>query len=142
MKTDGILGSIWTSGKEGVPPVSLAAQCKAVGLGPRLYHVGNRLRDWTGRTGTVTQIQTVINHNAPHHRVKMSHDNSVFGYSEGAESNFWPASFWQVWEGETLIANQSTRDGAEHYMKPGRVLVAPTTYLNPFPGPGLIPGAE
>ena len=88
METQGILGSIWTSGKEGVPLVSLAARCRAVGLGPRLYHVGDRLRDWAGRTGTVTRIDTVINHTAPHHRVKMSYDGSIFGYSEGAESNF------------------------------------------------------
>ena len=48
-----------------------------------------------------------------------------FGYSEGAEYNFYPAVFWQVWEGRTLVANQQTRAGAEHYMKPGRELIGP-----------------
>lgn len=80
--------TIWTSGKEKVPLVSLAAQCRAVGLGPRLYHIGDRLRDWAGRTGTVTRISTVINRVASHHRVKMSYGDS--GYSEGAEYNFYP----------------------------------------------------
>ena len=126
MKNNGIWATIWTSGKESVPLQTLAAQCAAVGLPPRLYHVGDRLRDWEGRTGTVTKIQTIINKAAPHHRVKITYDNSIFGYSEGAESNFWPTSFWQVWEGDTLIANQSTEENARHYMKPGRVLVGPT----------------
>ena len=92
---------------------------------PRKYQLGDKVRDWAGRTGTVTKIQTISEGCAPHHRVKMSYADSVFGYSEGAEFNFYPAEFWQVWEGETLRANQSTRAGAEHYMKPGRVLVAP-----------------
>ena len=120
------IGTIWTSGKEDIPLVTLAAQCAAAGLAPRLYHVGDKIRDWAGRNGTVTVIQTVINKVAPHHRLKMSYCDSVFGYSEGAESNFWPASFWQVWEGEKLIANQSRKKDAEHYLKPGRVLVGPT----------------
>ena len=62
---------------------------------------------------------------APHHRLKMSYSDSVFGYSEGAEHNFYPAEFWQVWEGDILRANQATREGAEHYMAPGRILVGP-----------------
>ena len=90
---------------------------------PRKYQVGDKLVDWQGRVGIVDRVQTIINEVAPHHRVRISYGD--FGYSEGAEYNFYPAEFWQVWEGETLRANQSTREGAEHYMKPGRVLVAP-----------------
>jgi hypothetical protein len=96
-------------------------------MDPRKYQVGDKVRDWAGRTGTVTVIQTIINETAPHHRLKMSYADSVFGYSEGAEYNFYPAEFWQVWEGETLRANQSTRAGAEHYMRPGRVLLGPVS---------------
>ena len=92
---------------------------------PRKYQIGDKLVDWAGRKGTVTLIQTISEGCAPHHRLKMSYADSVFGYSEGAEYNFYPAEFWQVWEGDILRANQATREGAEHYMAPGRVLVAP-----------------
>jgi hypothetical protein len=34
-------------------------------------------------------------------------------------------TFWRVYEGDILRANQSTRAGAVQYMKPGRVLVPP-----------------
>jgi len=82
------IGTIWTSGKENIPLLTLAALCEAAGLAPREYHVGDRLADWEGRTGIVEIIQTVINPTAPHHRLRMAWDNSNFGYSEGAEINF------------------------------------------------------
>ena len=36
-------------------------------------------------------------------------------------------TFWRVYEGNILRANQSTKAEAEHYMKPGRTLVPPST---------------
>ena len=96
---------------------------------PRKYQVGDKVRDWQGRVGEVVRVNTIAEGAAPHHRLLMvwnpNADPGYYGQSEGAECNFYPAEFWQVWEGETLRANQSTRASAEHYMRPGRLLVGP-----------------
>lgn len=92
----------------------------------RKYNVGDRVRNWDGIKGTVIRVWTITEGCAPHHRLEMIADSGqAISRCEGAEYNFHPVDFYQVYEGDTLRANQSTRAGAEHYMKPGRVLVGP-----------------
>ena len=98
---------------------------------PRKYQVGDRLSYQSAYhkvTGTVTRIWEIKPSCFPngHYRLEITCDaGQCLSTVSGAEHNFYPAAFWQVWEGETLRANQSTRAGAEHYMRPGRVLVGP-----------------
>ena len=59
---------------------------------PRKYQVGDKVRDWQGRAGTVDKVQTIINEVAPHHRLRIAVDSNPFLWAEGAEYNFTPAA--------------------------------------------------
>lgn len=90
----------------------------------RIFNVGDRVQNWDGIKGTVIRVRSITEGCRPHHRLEMIADSGqAINCCEGAEYNFHPINRFFVFEGSTLRAAQSTREGAQRYMTPDRVLI-------------------